>query len=79
MPMTIRPASTIVLLVCKRLTPLVDIPLYHLRPLPPYSTKNASPKTRKIHHVLQIRALMASDEWESKGQDAVLLALGAAA
>jgi hypothetical protein len=31
------------------------------------------------HHVLQIRALMASDEWESKGQDAVLLALGAAA
>ena len=31
------------------------------------------------HHVLQIRAMMASDEWESKGQDAVLLALGAAA
>src|SRR5262249_22357031 len=31
------------------------------------------------HHVLQIRALMASDEWESKGQNAVLLALGAAA
>ena len=31
------------------------------------------------HHVLQIRALMASDEWESKGQDAVLLALGAVA
>jgi hypothetical protein len=31
------------------------------------------------HHVLQIRALMASEEWESKGQDAVLLALGAAA
>ena len=31
------------------------------------------------HHVLQIRALMASDEWESKGPDAVLLALGAAA
>jgi hypothetical protein len=31
------------------------------------------------HHVLQIRALMASDEWESKHHDAVLLALGAAA
>jgi hypothetical protein len=31
------------------------------------------------HHVLQIRAMMASDEWESKGQDAVLLALGAVA
>jgi hypothetical protein len=31
------------------------------------------------HHVLQIRAMMASDEWESKGQGAVLLALGAAA
>ena len=31
------------------------------------------------HHVLQIRAMMASDEWESKSQDAVLLALGAAA
>jgi hypothetical protein len=31
------------------------------------------------HHVLQIRALMASDEWESKGRSAVLLALGAAA
>jgi len=31
------------------------------------------------HHVLQIRAMMASDEWESKGQDAVLSALGAAA
>jgi hypothetical protein len=30
-------------------------------------------------HHLQIRALMASDEWESKCQDAVLLALGAAA
>jgi hypothetical protein len=41
----------------------------------------------EVHHtikrdklnVLQIRAMMASDEWESKGQDAVLLALGAAA
>jgi len=31
------------------------------------------------HHVLQIRAMMASDEWESKRQYAVLLALGAAA
>jgi hypothetical protein len=31
------------------------------------------------HHVLQIRAMMASNEWESKGQDAVLSALGAAA
>jgi hypothetical protein len=31
------------------------------------------------HHVLQIRAMMASDEWESKGQAAVLSALGAAA
>jgi hypothetical protein len=31
------------------------------------------------HHVLQIRALMASDEWESKGPDVVLVALGAAA
>jgi hypothetical protein len=31
------------------------------------------------HHVLQIRAMMASDEWESKGQGAVLLALEAAA
>ena len=31
------------------------------------------------HGVLQIRAMMASDEWESKGQDAVLSALGAAA
>jgi hypothetical protein len=30
-------------------------------------------------HVLQISALMAREEWESKGQDAVLLALGAAA
>lgn len=38
------------------------------------------PWTREgAHHVLQIRALMASDEWESKGQDAVLLALGAVA
>jgi hypothetical protein len=27
------------------------------------------------HHVLQIRALMASDEWESKGQYIVLLDL----
>ena len=27
------------------------------------------------HHVLQIRAMMASDEWESKGQYKVLLAL----
>jgi hypothetical protein len=27
------------------------------------------------HRVLQIRAMMASDEWESKCQDAVLLAL----
>src|SRR5262245_60121543 len=36
--------------------------------------------TRKgAHHVLQIRAMMASDEWESKGPYAVLLALGAAA
>jgi hypothetical protein len=36
--------------------------------------------TRKgAHHVLQIRAMMASDEWESKGQGAVLLALGAVA
>jgi hypothetical protein len=31
------------------------------------------------YHVLQIRALMASNEWESKGQGAVLLALGAVA
>ena len=31
------------------------------------------------HHVLQIRAMMASNEWKSKGQDAVLLALWAAA
>jgi hypothetical protein len=31
------------------------------------------------HHILQIRAMMASDEWESKGQGAVLLALGAVA
>ena len=31
------------------------------------------------HHVLQIRALMASNEWESKGHDVVLLALTAAA
>lgn len=31
------------------------------------------------HHVLQIRAMMASDEWESKSQDTVLSALGAAA
>jgi hypothetical protein len=31
------------------------------------------------HHVLQIRAMMASDEWESKHHDAVLSALGAAA
>ena len=31
------------------------------------------------HHVLQIRAMMASDEWESKCQDAVLSALGAVA
>src|SRR5947209_4143723 len=43
-------------------------------------------RTKKIqwtregaHHVLQIRAMMASDEWESKGQDAVLIALRAAA
>jgi hypothetical protein len=43
-------------------------------------------RTRKMqwtregaHHVLQIRAMMASDEWESKHHDAVLLALGAAA
>ena len=32
-----------------------------------------------VHHVLQIRAPMASDEWESKGQSAVLLALEAVA
>jgi hypothetical protein len=31
------------------------------------------------HHVLQIRAMMASDEWESKCQGAVLSALGAVA
>jgi hypothetical protein len=31
------------------------------------------------HHVLQIRAMMASDEWESNHHDAVLLALRAAA
>src|SRR6266516_2976328 len=31
------------------------------------------------HHVLQIRAMMARDEWESKGQAAVLSALGVAA
>ena len=31
------------------------------------------------HHVLQIRALMASEEWESKGQSVVLSALGAVA
>jgi hypothetical protein len=31
------------------------------------------------HHVLQIRAMMASDEWESKRQGAVLSALGAVA
>ena len=31
------------------------------------------------HHILQIRAMMASDEWESKGQSAVLSALGAVA
>src|SRR5262245_12076526 len=31
------------------------------------------------HHVLQIRAMMASDEWESKSQGAILLALGAVA
>jgi hypothetical protein len=43
-------------------------------------------RTRKMqwtregaHHVLQIRAMTASDAWESKCQDAVLLALGAAA
>ena len=31
------------------------------------------------HHVLQIRAMMASEEWESKRQNAVLSALGAVA
>jgi hypothetical protein len=31
------------------------------------------------HHVLQIRAVMASDEWESKCQGAVLAALGVVA
>jgi hypothetical protein len=31
------------------------------------------------HHVLQIRAMMASEEWETKCQDAVLSALGAVA
>jgi hypothetical protein len=31
------------------------------------------------HHVLQIRAMMASDVWESKRQGAVLSALGAVA
>jgi hypothetical protein len=31
------------------------------------------------HHVLQIRAMMASKEWESKCQGAVLSALGAVA
>ena len=31
------------------------------------------------HHVLQIRAMMASEEWESKRQGAVLSALGAVA
>src|SRR5919108_1077699 len=31
------------------------------------------------HHVLQIRAMMASEEWESKYQGAVLSALGAVA
>jgi hypothetical protein len=29
-----------------------NIPLYHLRTLPPYLTKNASPKTRKIEEVM---------------------------
>jgi hypothetical protein len=31
------------------------------------------------HHVLQIRAMMASDEWDGTCQDVILLALGAAA
>jgi len=31
------------------------------------------------HHVLQIRAMMASDEWDSRSQGAVLSALGAVA
>ncbi len=31
------------------------------------------------HHVIQIQALRASDEWESKCQCEVLVALGAAA
>src|SRR5262249_49961538 len=31
------------------------------------------------HHILQIRAMMASEEWESKRQGAVLSALGAVA
>jgi hypothetical protein len=36
--------------------------------------------TRKgAHHVLQIRAMMASAEWESQCQGAVLSALGAVA
>jgi hypothetical protein len=41
-------------------------------------------KTRKMqwtragaHHVLQIRAMIASDEWESKWQNAILSALTA--
>ncbi len=31
------------------------------------------------HHVLQIRAMMASDDWERNCQDTVLSALGAVA
>src|SRR5215467_5218613 len=42
-------------------------------------TKKMQWTREDAHHVLQIRALMASEEWESKGQSAVLSALGAVA
>ena len=42
-----------------------DIPLYHLRTLPPYITKNASPKARKSQDVLARFALQRSANLEA--------------
>ena len=50
-----------------------------LRPTKPMRVKSPNHTFEGAHHVLQIRAMMASDEWETKCQSAVLSALGAVA
>jgi hypothetical protein len=45
----------------------------------PKRTKKMQWTREGAHHVLYIRAMMASEEWESKRQGAVLPALGAVA